>query len=703
MVRKTMLKIAVALFLIITGVQYLKADGVMLVRPPEGRVSTPLAVTYHRVSVDIHDGTAVTKIDQMFRNDFDTDLEASYIFPIPEDAAIGEFALYVNGERMGGEILDRDRARQIYEQIVREMRDPGLLEYVGRNMFRARVFPVPAKGRTRVELEYSETLAYDAGMYTYRYPLDTERFSPTPLDEVTIAADIYSSAPVKNIYSPSHDVDVIMRPHGASLGYEAKNLLPDRDFILYYTVSEEDLGMNLLTFRESGEEGYFMMMLSPGDLAGSSQSKDVLFVFDTSGSMSGEKMEQARQALRFCMNSLDRDDRFGIVQFATQETLFRREMVPANEKNISAAHSFIDRIRARGGTNINDALLTSLHMINGSDRPRMIVFLTDGESTVGVTDLHEILGNLSRANEERARIFVFGVGYDVNTHLLDRLAEEHRGVSEYVTPGQNIEVQVSAFFRKVSEPILSDTAVDFDRIDVSELYPVSLPDIFRGTQLIILGRYHGRGGSTVRLTGTVNGQSVGFDYEVPFAAENQEHEFIPRLWATRKIGYLMSEIRLKGEKDELVDEIISLSKEYGIMTPYTSYLVLEKDADYEEWGVEPSAELRTGGMGFKRAMESEKGEDAVASSRDIDDLKAKSVAGGPELHTIKHVGHKTFYLRDGFWIDSEYSPGMKAREVAYLSRAYFKLLAEHPGLGRYFALSENVVVVFESKCYRVSE
>jgi len=444
MVRKTMLKIAVALFLIITGVQYLKADGVMLVRPPEGRVSTPLAVTYHRVSVDIHDGTAVTKIDQMFRNDFDTDLEASYIFPIPEDAAIGEFALYVNGERMGGEILDRDRARQIYEQIVREMRDPGLLEYVGRNMFRARVFPVPAKGRTRVELEYSETLAYDAGMYTYRYPLDTERFSPTPLDEVTIAADIYSSAPVKNIYSPSHDVDVIMRPHGASLGYEAKNLLPDRDFILYYTVSEEDLGMNLLTFRESGEEGYFMMMLSPGDLAGSSQSKDVLFVFDTSGSMSGEKMEQARQALRFCMNSLDRDDRFGIVQFATQETLFRREMVPANEKNISAAHSFIDRIRARGGTNINDALLTSLHMINGSDRPRMIVFLTDGEPTVGVTDLHEILGNLSRANEERARIFVFGVGYDVNTHLLDRLAEEHRGVSEYVTPGQNIEVQVSA-------------------------------------------------------------------------------------------------------------------------------------------------------------------------------------------------------------------------------------------------------------------
>ncbi len=703
MVRKTALITGAALILVFTVVQFLNADGVMLVRPPERRVSTPLSVTYHRVSVDIHDGTAVTKIDQVFRNDFNTDLEAEYIFPIPEHAAIGEFALYVNGEKVGGEILGRDRARQIYEQIVREMRDPGLLEYVGRNMFRARVYPVPAKGQTRVELEYSEAIAYDAGVYAYRYPLDTERFSPTPLEEVTITAEIYSRVPVKSIYSPSHDIDVIMKPHGASLGYEAKNLLPDKDFLLFFTVAEKDLGVNLLTFRESGEEGYFMMMLSPGDLEARRQSKDVLFVFDTSGSMSGEKIEQARHALRYCMNSLDRDDRFGIVQFATRETLFQKELVAASEKNVAEAHEFIGRMRARGGTNINDALAASFPMFDDSGRPRMIVFLTDGEPTVGVTDLQEILRNLSKANDVRARIFVFGVGYDVNTHLLDRLAEEHRGVSEYVAPGRDIEVQISSFFRKVSEPILSDTALDFGRIDVSDLYPFSLPDIYRGTQLIVLGRYRGRGETLLHLSGTVNGRNVSFDYRVHFAAENQEHEFIPRLWAMRKIGYLLSEIRLKGEKHELVDEIITLSKEYGIMTPYTSYLVLENDADYGEWGIEPSAELRAGGMGFKRAMESETGEEAVMSSRDIDDLKAKSVAAGPELHTIRHVGHKTFYLRDGFWIDSEYSHGMKTREISYLSKSYFKLLEKHPNLGRYFALSGNVVVVFESRCYRVSE
>ena len=703
MVRKTALLTASALILFFSIVRFVHADGVMIATHPESRITTPLSVIYHRVHVDIQDGTAVTKIDQAFRNDLHTDLEAEYIFPIPEHAAIGEFALYVNGKKIGGEVLDRDRARQIYERIVREMKDPALLEYVGRNMFRARVYPVPAKGQTRIELQYSEAVPYDAGIYAYRYPLDTERFSPAPLEEVTITVELYSSVPVKSVYSPSHDIDVSMKPRGASLGYEAKDLHPDKDFLLYFTVAEEDLGVNLLTFREYDEQGYFMMMLSPGDLEAERQSKDVLFVFDTSGSMSGNKIEQARHALRHCIDSLDTDDRFGIVQFATRETLFRRELVYARKDTVSRAHEFIDRMRARGGTNINDALATAIRMLDNSERPCMIVFLTDGEPTVGVTDLQDILQNLSMANDARARIFVFGVGYDVNTHLLDRIAEEHRGVSEYVSPGRNIEVQVSSFFRKVSEPILSDTVLDFGRIEVSDIYPLSLPDIYRGTQLIVLGRYSGRGDALLKLSGTVNGRTVSFDYEAHFEAESKEHDFIPRLWAMRKIGYLMSEIRLKGEKQELIDEIVALSKEYGVMTPYTSYLVLEHDEDYGEWGIEPSEEVRAGGMGFKRAMESEKGEAAVMSSRDIDDLKVKSVAASPELHTIRHVGHKTFYLRDGYWIDSEYDVSMKTREISYLSKSYFKLLEKHPDLGKYFAISANVVVVFESTCYRVSE
>jgi Ca-activated chloride channel family protein len=703
MVRKTTLCAGVVLFIVFYIVQFLNADGVLLVRDPDNPSPTPLSVSYHRVSVQIHDGVAVTKIDQAFINSSHVDLEAEYIFPIPEKAAIGEFSLYVNGKRMGGEMLDHERARRIYERIVREMKDPGLLEYVGRDMFRARVYPVPANGKTRIELEYSEIIPYDNGVYAYRYPLDTERFSPTPLEEVSIAVEIHSGVPVKSIYSPSHDVDMEMNPHGAVVGYEERDVRPDKDFLLFYTVAEQDLGINVLSFRETDREGYFMLMLSPGDLEAERQSKDVVFVFDSSGSMSGEKIAQARHALRYCIESLDEHDRFGIVQFATHETLFRKELVPARGRNIADALGFVDRMRARGGTNINDALASALRMLQGSDRPRMVVFLTDGEPTVGVTDLQDILENVAGNNGAGARFFVFGVGYDVNTHLLDRLSAEQRGVTEYVTPGQSIELKVSSFFRKISEPILSDISLDFGRVEVSETYPLSLPDIYRGTQLILLGRYRGAGSAHLELSGTVNGRHVGLDYEVAFASKNLDHDFIPRLWAMRKIGFLLSEIRLKGERQELVDEIVALSKEYGVMTPYTSYLVLEHEEDYDEWGIVESEEIVAGGRGFKRAMEAEKGEAAVTSSRDIDDLKLGSVAVSPDLHTIRHVGHKTFYLRDGYWIDSAYREGMRVRELSYLSKAYFRLLEKHPPLGRYFALSGNVVVVYEATCYRVSQ
>jgi Ca-activated chloride channel family protein len=687
------------------------ADGILMAGPPEGPL-TALSVSYHRVSVAIEGASAVTRVDQAFLNNRDTDLEASYLFPIPEKAAIGKFALHVNGRRLNGEILDREEARRVYEEIVREMKDPALLEYVGRDLFRARVYPVPAGGRTRIELEYTEIITYDAGMFKYRYPLDTERFSPAPLEEVAIAARISSPVPLKSVYSPSHEVDVSLVAHEATVGYEARQVTPDRDFILYYTVSERDLGMSLLTFRKNREPGYFLLMLSPGDLAERTLRKEVIFVVDTSGSMSGQKLEQAAMALRFCVDRLNESDRFNILQFATTPTAYRDSLVLADREGVKGAHRFIDGMVARGGTNINDALLSACAMFGppsgdeegmGVGGPRMIVFLTDGEPTVGVTGLADIVENVGRLNVSSARLFIFGVGNDVNTHLLDRLSEENRGLSEYVRSHEDIELRVSSFFRKVSEPVLADTRLVFDGVEVSEIYPISLPDIFRGSQLLVLGRYRGAGNSSVVLEGKVQGRETRIIYEGSFSGKSLEYGFIPRLWATRKIGYLMGEIRLNGERPELVDEIVLLSKEYGVMTPYTSYLVLEHDADYEAYGIEPAADIVAGGAGFRKAMQREKGEDAVRSAEDIFTLKESSTPQPPALETVRWVGHKTFYLRKGFWIDSEYTRGMEVREVEAFSREYFDLLAEHPGVGIYFALSAKVLFVYEGTCYRVTD
>ncbi len=681
-------------------------DGVIIIDRPIP-TSMPLAIKYHRVKIDIDNQIAVTSIDQVFRNDYNVDLEGTYIFPLPEDSTITDFALYIDGKRVSGEILDKDRAREVYEDIVRRMKDPGLLEYVGRNMFKARIYPIPKNGESRVEITYSQTLNYDAGMIKYVYPLDTERFSKRPLEEVTISAKVKSNVPIKSIYSPSHEVDIKAEKFQAEIGYEALDVKPDKDFVFYYTVSEKDVGINLLSYRNPEQSGYFLMMLSPGQLESRSMPKDILFLLDTSGSMNGKKIEQAKDALRFCINELAEGDSFNVVSFATNVNPYKDTLVTVDDKIVKGALDFVDGLNARGGTNINDALLLSLRMFNDSrpGRPCMIVFLTDGEPTIGETNMNDILKNLEGANKSQVRIFVFGVGNDVNTHLLDRISEVHRGVSEYVVPQENIEIKVSSFYSKISEPILADINLNYGKIMVEELYPITLPDIFKGTQLVLLGRYEGSGMSAVTLNGHVNGKEKKFVYEANFPLEDKNHDFIPRLWATRKIGYLMSEIRLHGENRELVNEIIALSKEYGIITPYTSFLILENERDYEKWGIsyELTPMTMASGKRYRAAMESEVGEEAVSSAQDIDSLKKSISAVKPTLKTVKHVGDKTFYLQNSIWVDSKYQESMKVKEIKYLSKKYFDILKNKPELGRYFSQARNIIVVFEGTCYRVTQ
>lgn len=692
------------------GLTSLFADGLIIIDPPVRPHSVPiphtLSVRYHRVQVSIESNVATTTIDQVFKNESNVDLEGTYIFPLPENAAITRFSMFIDGKKVNGEILDREKARKIYEDIVRRMKDPALLEYVGRNMFKARVYPIPKQREKRIELVYQETLPYDAGIYKYVYPLDTEKFSPRPLKEVSINVNIKSVLPIKNVYSPSHRIDVKMQKFAAACGYEGKNVKPDKDFILYYTVSEKDVGLDLLTYKKPGTQGYFMLLISPGKLAGKSTPKDIVFIIDTSGSMSGRKIKQAKEALRFCINSLNRGDRFNIIAFATSVNSYQSKLVPATPQNIASALEFAAGLEARGGTNINQALLSGLGIFEETKRPRMIVFLTDGQPTVGVRSIKDILSNLKKANQSEARIFVFGVGNDVNTHLLDRMAEMHRGMTEYVVPGEDIEIKVSSFYRKISEPILSDIRLDFGKIKVEEIYPSTLPDIFRGTQLVLLGKYQGNGSARIVLKGYVNGREKKFLYQAQFPRENRNNDFIPRIWATRKIGYLINEIRLKGENRELVDEIIRLSKKYGIITPYTSFLILEKDKDYKRWGITPgvSRKVKEEGKKFVAGMQKAVGREAVSSAMDITRLKNREIIQETGSSAVKQVGDKTFYLQEnGFWVDAEFKKDLQVKEVKYLSREYFDLLKRTPELGRYFALGRNILLVFEGQCYRITE
>lgn len=556
---------------------------------PKDTSVPPLAIKHQRVDIDIKDGVATARIEQVFRNSTRRDLEAVYVFPLPLNAAIGDFAMYINGKRMSGELVEKDKARKIYQDIVRRMKDPGLLEHMGGTLFRVSVYPVLKNADQKIEIEYSQTLPFESGLYSYVYPLKTDDKASRTLDDFTVSARISSRLPIKNIYSPSHKVGISRKgEHEAIIGFEEEQALLDKDFVLYYGVSNKDFGLNLLTHAVEGQDGYCMLMLSPRVVPDdeSIMKKDVAFVLDTSGSMDGKKIQQARQALTYCIGKLNPDDRFNIIRFSTDVERFRDTMITANQEHRQAARAFVEDFDARGGTDIDSALAAAMQMEYLKDRPGIIAFLTDGRPTIGESDTDTIVRKVAEANSNKnVRVFVFGVGEQVNTHLLDKISGENGGMSQYVAPDEDIEVKLSSFSDKMSKPVLSNLAITVDKVKVRQRHPRNLPDLFGGDQITVLGRYKGHGHVAIHLTGQVNGEDREFVYEATFPKTTTENNFIPRLWATRRVGYLLDEIRLHGEESELKDEVLKLSKEFGIMTPYTSYLVLENDQAYKDHGI----------------------------------------------------------------------------------------------------------------------
>ncbi len=719
--KKTRFLIAVitAIALLLSTVQPALADGIVIPDPlpfpnPPPLEDMWLTIRYHRVNVTIEDQVAVTHVAQEFVNQHDWECEGTYIFPLPEGAAISEFIMWVDGTPVEGKILEADEARAIYEDIVRQRRDPALLEYVGRGAVQARIFPIPPGGSRKIELEYSQVLPVDNGLVRYVYPLNTEKFSAHALEEVSVRIDVRSQDAMRALYSPTHQDRVYIERDGsyrATVGYEESDVLPDQDFELVYTVSQEDVGLNLLTYRESGEDGFFLLLVAPTVEVDADRviPRDIFLVLDTSGSMDGEKIEQARESLAYVLEHLNAEDRFNVIAFSTGLRQYAQGLRPASEAREAAA--WVRGLEAVGGTDINRALLEALAQA-GRERPTVLIFLTDGLPTEGVVEVEQILENVEASAPDNARLFPFGVGDDVNTTLLDTLAEQQRGVSGYIRPGERIDEEVSGFYSKISTPVLADVEIDFGGVLTEDTYPYPLPDLFAGTQLILTGRYRDSGATRVTLSGKVNGERREFVYEGNFRGRGGD-DFIPRLWATRKIGYLLTQIRLHGERREWVDAIVTLSVRYGIITPYTSFLIDEDDiltAEGREEAVErmvAPAPLAPGVMAT--ATPAAFGAPAAEAADDQAEMReAESVGGGGwEMPAkaepiVQSVGSKTFILQDGVWTDTAFDPSqMSAAPVGFGSDGYFDLLAARPEWGAYFALGERVIFVAEGDVYEV--
>jgi len=672
------------------------ADGFLIPTRPEQPVRGQWAVTYHRVEVAVHGPHARVTVDQEFVNLGAMPLEAEYVFPLPHGAMVSSLTLFENGRGLEGRVLRAEEARRIYEEIVRRQKDPALLEYLGDDFFRVSVFPIPAGGRRRVVLKYDQLLKTDGGTTEYLYPLNTEKFSARPLEEVVVSVDLETEEPLGPIYSPSHDVAVSRTgATRARVSYEANRVTPDRDFLLYWSTTRNPVGASLLTYWPRDEDrGYFLFLASPvvGGKEAAARPKQITLVVDTSGSMAGDKIEQVRAALRQVIGGLNPGDRFNVVAYHTGIIPLWNEVQPVTDARRKEAFDFVAGLRAEGGTNIKEALTFALGGTGTDGGSSVILFLTDGRPTVGSTDTDEILRAVKDANPSgHTRVFVFGVGVDVNTVLLDRLALENHGAPSFVRPDEDVERKVASLYEKLRYPVLTDLSFQAAGMRVTEVLPATVPDLFRGGQVVLAGRY-ARGGRVESVLAGLDG-NVTREYHYVVNAgrcgEGLANDFPARVWAIRRIGQLIDAVRLaKRPERELIDEIVRLSTRFGILTEYTAFLA-DDSVDHtrflENVGragrlLDALTDKEVGAAGFaqsanqagrrdaSRAPAPEEQELLLGDEGDRD-VRVETVSG------LRQQGNRTFYKRSVGWVDANLEDMHRVEEtVTRWSPRFYELL-----------------------------
>ena len=688
------------------------------IEPIPGRIADWGVVKLRtEVHVRVLDRVAEIEVEEWFENRGGGLGEGDYVYPLPGEAVFSNFSLYQGDEELRGETMDAERARAIYEEIVRRQRDPALIELIGHGMVRARVFPFQPGETRRITMRYTQVLdragdalvfRYAAGSATPGSVVPTPRPRPMPEEArpsigrgaqsnvpLTFELEAEDGARFRDPFSPTHELEVSreggrlrVRPERAMAG----------DFALFLPLARGLVGMSLVTHRPSAnEDGYFMLTLSPGQpRVEDATPRDVVAVVDVSGSMSGAKMRQTQDALRQLLGSLGPRDRFHLVAFSNRVATYRNDWTQATPEQLTSARRWVDGLVATGGTNISGALAEAFRLDSPADRLPIVVFMTDGLPTVEETN-PEVIAARAERDRERTRVFAFGVGFDVNTYLLDRLSDAGRGATEYVTPEQDVEEAVARLAAKVQHPVLTDITIDGAPVELVELYPGELPDLFAGEELVVLGRYRARDDDArgdVRIRGTRGGAVERFANAVLFPEHSNAHDYLPRLWASRKVGELMQQIRLNGHNQELVDEVRETALRYGILTEWTSHLVqepgmvaFEGDMRLQSAPAAPPPPSASSGQGAVMSSQREAARrsastvgqmaaaDAVAEER----LEA-AVGNGAAGSQTRVVAGRLFTLRDSVWTDLSASSEARTLRIRPFSEAYFELIRMLPEL-----------------------
>jgi Ca-activated chloride channel family protein len=666
--------------------------------------------TRSEVMVRVEGRVARIEVSEWFVNNGRRLAEGDYHYPLPGEAVFEGFSLFQGDAELRGEIMDAERARAIYEEIVRRRADPALIELAGQGLLRARIFPIQPGEERRVTLRYTQVLerAGDALQLVYAGGVRTRQGSVGPVERngvrqepvrTKFEVEVAGASRFLDPFSPTHELEVSRR--GETLRISIEEEVSGR-LSLFLPVSGEAVGLSVATHRPVGEDGYFMLTLSPGRGVVAAEPRDVTAVLDVSGSMSGEKIGQAKQALHQLLSTLSANDRFRLIAFSNAIRIQSREWSFARGADLRDAHEWVDDLVADGGTNIGAALDEAFRLESPRGRLPVVLFLTDGLPSVGEQS-PERLADRAESSAGRARVFAFGVGHDVNTHLLDRLGEAGRGDTDYVEPGEDVERVISLLTAKIQHPVLTELELSAGRFELEEIYPVRIPDVFAGEELVLFGRYSGSGSGAISVTGERQGRDVTFATDVIFPEESDANAYIPRLWASRKLGHLERQIWTEGETGSLVEEMRRLALRYGLPSRYTSYLVEEPDDRVvvgrpigSGAGGRILSQQAPSGPAAVRAADEARQRRGVSNAGDLAAAEREAMADILERDEAttqtRAVGGRLFRLVDGVWTDAAHQTTRPVTRIKAFSAAYFDVLAALAELEPVFTELSDVIV-----------
>ncbi len=610
---------------VLSGLGLVRAEAAGLLIA-DGGLGGVLEIKEHNVQVMINNGIAVTRVTQVFSNAENRQVEALYTFPVPKGASVANFSMWINGKEMVGEVLEKKRAREIYNSYKQVRRDPGLLEQTDYKTFEMRIFPINARAEQKVEITYYQELEHDHDWSTYVYPLATvtrKDVQAQVAGKFGINIEIKSAIPLVEVESPSHGNAFAVAQHTpeyfqAALETSGGSLA--RDVVVAFHAARPRTGLDVITSRTGGEDGYFCLSLTAGeDLKKTDDGMDYVFILDVSGSMSDDgKLGLSRGSVTAFVEELQAGDRFELMAFNLQpKTLFNRlkDVTPETQ---AQAVSFMAAQSASGGTVLNPALTTAYKYAD-PDRTLNVILLSDG-----LTEQRErqTLLQLIQQRPRNVRVFCVGVGNEVNRPLLEQLAEDSGGLAAFLSQGDNFQRQAKAFRRKLMTPVATGLQIDFSGLQVYDLEPRTLPNLYHGAPVRLYGRYRGSGTAEIQLKAEIKGQEYKQSAKLDFPAEDPNNPEIERMWAWRKMDRLLKDADRNGARDTAtIDEIVRLGEGYSIVSEYTSFLVLENDGEYQRWKIDRRNALR---------IERDRKAQAAVRAR-MDELRTQATAAlGPQ-------------------------------------------------------------------------